>query len=84
MRSTRRPLSHFAILAFNVGVAGLLVIVGAGMLWTGQRLSTRQVVSIGRDENAKPIDDANITPSEEWNLTEGDLCAICAEDPSNL
>ena len=75
MRSSRRPWSHFAILAFNIGIAGLLVVVGVGMLWTGQRLSTRQVVSIGRDENATPIDDANITPSEEWNLTEGDLQA---------
>ncbi|NBT26744.1 MAG: hypothetical protein EBT09_09370, partial [Actinobacteria bacterium] len=75
MRSSRRPWSHFAILAFNIGIAGLLVVVGVGMLWAGQRLSTRQVVSIGRDQNATPVDDANITPSEEWNLTEGDLQA---------
>ena len=45
------------------------------MLWANNRLNARQVVSLNRDPNAQPNIDAEITPSDNWNLTEGDLAA---------
>ena len=45
------------------------------MLWANNRLNARQVVSLNRDPNAQPSIDAEITPSDNWNLTEGDLAA---------
>ena len=45
------------------------------MLWANNRLNARQVVSLNRDPNGQPSTDAEITPSDNWNLTEGDLAA---------
>jgi LCP family protein required for cell wall assembly len=52
-----------------------LLVAGAGMLWANNRLNARQVVSLNRDPNGQPSIDAEITPSDSWNLTEGDLAA---------
>jgi LCP family protein required for cell wall assembly len=70
-----RPRSHYWVLALNIAVAFSLLIAGVGMLWANNRLNARQVVSLNRDPNAQPNTDAEITPSDNWNLTEGDLAA---------
>lgn len=68
-----RPRSHYAVLIFNCFVAAALLIVGIGILWAGQRLGTRQVVSLDRDQSLTAVDDAQIEPTEDWNFTTGDL-----------
>ena len=71
----KRPQSHYLVLALNVFVAFALLVAGVGMLWANNRLNARQVVSLNRDPNGRPSIDAEITPSDTWNLTEGDLAA---------
>jgi LCP family protein required for cell wall assembly len=70
-----RPRSHYWVLTLNIAVAFSLLIAGGSMLWANYRLNARQVVSLNRDPNAQPSIDAEITPSDNWNLTEGDLAA---------
>ena len=70
-----RPRSHYWVLTLNIAVAFSLLIAGVSMLWANNRLNARQVVSLNRDPNAQPSIDAEITPSDNWNLTEGDLAA---------
>jgi len=71
----KRPRSHYFVLALNIVVVCALLVAGAGMLWANNRLNARQVVSLNRDPNGQPSIDAEITPSDSWNLTEGDLAA---------
>jgi LCP family protein required for cell wall assembly len=71
----KRPRSHYLVLALNIVVVCALLVAGAGMLWANNRLNARQVVSLNRDPNGQPSTDAEITPSDSWNLTEGDLAA---------
>lgn len=71
----KRPRSHYFVLALNIVVVCALLVAGAGMLWANNRLNARQVVSLNRDPNGQPSIDAQITPSDSWNLTEGDLAA---------
>lgn len=71
----KRPRSHYLVLALNVFVAFALLVAGVGMLWANNRLNARQVVSLNRDPSAQPSTEAEITPSDSWNLTEGDLAA---------
>jgi LCP family protein required for cell wall assembly len=68
-----RPRSHYAVLVFNIVIVVALLVVGIGLLWAGQRLGTRQVVSLNRDESVSAVEEAQIDPAEEWNFTEGDL-----------
>ena len=68
-----RPRAHYAVLVFNITVVAILLLAGIGLLWAGQRLGTRQVVSLNRDETLTAVDDAQIEPTEEWNFTAGDL-----------
>ena len=71
----KRPRSHYFVLALNIVVVCALLVAGLGMLWANNRLNARQVVSLNRDPNGQPSTDAEITPSDNWNLTEGDLAA---------
>ncbi len=71
----QRPIAHRLVLIFNIAVASTLLIAGAGLLWAGQRLDGRQVVSINGSSPGTPAPDAIIAPSDEWNLTPGDLQA---------
>ena len=71
----KRPRSHYFVLALNIVVVCALLVAGIGMLWANNRLNARQVVSLNRDPNGQPNSDAEITPSDSWNLTEGDLAA---------
>jgi LCP family protein required for cell wall assembly len=73
MSKYRRPWTHYAVLSFNIVIVVALVVVGIGFLWTGQRLGGRQVVSLNRDETATTVADAQVEPTEEWNLDTGDL-----------
>ena len=75
MTKYQRPKSHYAVLIFNVAIAASLFVVGAGLFYAGQRLDSRQVVSLNRGDNVTVNEDANITPSDQWNLNEGDLNA---------
>ena len=68
-----RPRSHYWVLTLNIAVVFSLLVAGVGMLWANNRLNARQVVSLNRDPNGQPSTDAEITPSDNWNLTEGDL-----------
>ena len=70
-----RPRSHYWVLALNIAVVFSLLVAGVGMLWANNRLNARQVVSLNRDPSGQPSSDAEITPSDSWNLTEGDLAA---------
>ncbi|CAB4966378.1 unannotated protein [freshwater metagenome] len=70
-----RPRSHYWVLTLNIAVVFSLLVAGVGMLWANNRLNARQVVSLSRDPNGQPSIDAEITPSDTWNLTEGDLAA---------
>jgi len=70
-----RPRSHYWVLTLNIAVVFSLLVAGVGMLWANNRLNARQVVSLSRDPNGQPSSDAEITPSDTWNLTEGDLAA---------
>lgn len=70
-----RPIAHRLVLIFNIAVASTLLISGAGLLWAGQRLDGRQVVSINGSSPGTPAPDAIVAPSDEWNLTPGDLQA---------
>ncbi len=69
----RRPLTHRLVLILNIAVAALLIVTGVGILWAGQRLDSRQVVSINNSSSGTVISGADIAPSSEWTLTEGDL-----------
>ncbi len=71
----KRPRSHYFVLVLNIVVVCALLVAGAGMLWASNRLNARQVVSLNRDPNGQPSTDAEITPSDSWNLPEGDLAA---------
>ena len=71
----KRPRSHYFVLALNIVVVCALFVAGAGMLWANNRLNARQVVSLNRDPSGQPSTDSEITPSDNWNLTEGDLAA---------
>ena len=71
----KRPRSHYWVLALNIAVVFSLLVAGVGMLWANNRLNARQVVSLNRDPSGQPSSDAEITPSDSWNLTEGDLAA---------
>lgn len=73
MAKYRRPWTHYAVLTFNIFVVAALLVVGIGFLWTGQRLGGRQVVSLNRDETATTVAEAQVEPTEEWNLDAGDL-----------
>jgi LCP family protein required for cell wall assembly len=73
MSKYRRPWTHYAVLSFNIVIVVALIVVGIGFLWTGQRLGGRQVVSLNRDETATTVADAQVEPTEEWNLDAGDL-----------
>lgn len=73
MSKYRRPWTHYAVLSFNIIVVAALLVVGIGFLWTGQRLGGRQVVSLNRDETATTVAEAQVEPTEEWNLDAGDL-----------
>ena len=64
-----RPRSHYWVLALNIAVVFLLLVAGVGMLWANNRLNARQVVSLNRDPSGQPSSDAEITPSDSWNLT---------------
>lgn len=59
----------------NIVIAAVLLVTGIGMLWVGQRLDSRQVVSINGSSPVTPVSDAVIAPSDAWTLTEGDLQA---------
>ena len=82
VRRYARPRSHYLVLTLNIVVVFSLLIAGVGMLWANNRLNTRQVVSLNRDPIAKPSTDAEITPSDSWNLTEGDLAGAAATVPN--
>ena len=69
----RRPLAHRLVLGLNIVVATVLIIAGIGILWAGQRLDSRQVVSINNSSLGTVVSGADISPSDEWTLTEGDL-----------
>jgi len=69
----RRPLAHRLVLALNIAVATVLIVAGIGILWAGQRLDSRQVVSINNSSPGTVVSGADIAPSDEWTLTEGDL-----------
>jgi len=73
MTKYQRPRSHYAVLIFNIAIAASLLIVGGGLLYAGQRLGARQVVSLNRGDDVAVNEDANIAPSDQWNLSEGDL-----------
>ena len=73
MTKYQRPRLHYAVLIFNIAIAASLLIVGSGLLYAGQRLGARQVVSLDRGDDVAVNEDANITPSDQWNLSEGDL-----------
>ena len=73
MTKYQRPRSHYAVLIFNIAIAASLLIVGGGLLYAGQRLGARQVVSLDRGDGVAVNEDANIDPSDQWNLSEGDL-----------
>jgi len=74
MSRYQRPRAHRAVLAVNMVVVALFVVLGGGILYTGQRLAGRQVVTIDEDVATAPIDSA-LTPEGEWNLEAGDLDA---------
>lgn len=74
-RRYRRPLAHRLVLIMNIVIAAVLLVTGIGMLWVGQRLDSRQVVSINGSSPVTPVSDAVIAPSDAWTLTEGDLQA---------
>ncbi|MHB1129116.1 MAG: LCP family protein [Ilumatobacteraceae bacterium] len=74
-RGYRRSLAHRLVLAMNAVIAAVLILTGIGILWAGQRLDSRQVVSINGPSPETPMPDAVIAPSDEWTLTEGDLQA---------
>lgn len=74
-RRYRRSLAHRLVLIMNIVIAAVLLVTGIGMLWVGQRLDSRQVVSINGSSPVTPVSDAVIAPSDEWTLTEGDLQA---------
>ncbi|MEI7972551.1 MAG: LCP family protein [Actinomycetota bacterium] len=61
------------MIIFNIAIAASLLIVGGGLLYAGQRLGSRQVVSLNRGDGVAVNQDANITPSDQWNLSKGDL-----------
>ena len=71
----KRPVAHRLVLIFNIAVAATLLIAGVGLLWAGQRLDGRQVVSINGSSAGAPAPEAIVAPSDEWNLTPGDLQA---------
>lgn len=71
----RRSLAHRLVLFMNIAIAAVLLVTGIGMLWVGQRLDSRQVVSINGSSPVTPVSDAVIAPSDAWTLTEGDLQA---------
>ena len=73
MTKYQRPRSHYAVIIFNIAIAASLLIVGGGLLYAGQRLGSRQVVSLNRGDGVAVNQDANITPSDQWNLSKGDL-----------
>ena len=75
MSHYKRPRSHYFVLALNIVVVCSLLVAGVGMIWANNRLNARQVVSLNRDPSGQPSTDAEITPSDTWNLTEGDLAA---------
>ena len=75
MTKYQRPRSHYAVLIFNIAIAVSLLVVGGGLLYAGQRLGERQVVSLNRGDDVAINEDANISPSDQWNLSEGDLDA---------
>ena len=72
-RRYRHSLAHRLVLIMNVAVATVLIVAGIGILWAGQRLDSRQVVSINGSATGTVVPDAVIAPSDEWSLTEGDL-----------
>lgn len=72
-RRYRHSLAHRLVLIMNVAVATVLIVAGIGILWAGQRLDSRQVVSINGSSTGTVVPDAVIAPSDEWTLTEGDL-----------
>lgn len=72
-RRYRHSLAHRLVLIMNVAVATVLIVAGIGILWAGQRLDSRQVVSINGSSTGTVVQDAVIAPSDEWTLTEGDL-----------
>ena len=72
-RRYRHSLAHRLVLIMNVAVATVLIVAGIGILWAGQRLDSRQVVSINGSSTGTVVEDAVIAPSDEWTLTEGDL-----------
>ncbi len=72
-RRYRRSLAHRLVLIMNIVVASVLIVAGIGILWAGQRLDSRQVVSINGSPLGTVVSDAVIAPSDEWTLTEGDL-----------
>lgn len=74
-RRYRRSLAHRLVLIMNIAIAAVLLVTGIGMLWVGQRLDSRQVVSINGSSPVTPVSDAVIAPSDAWTLTEGDLQA---------
>lgn len=74
-RRYRRSLAHRLVLIMNIVIAAVLLVTGIGMLWVGQRLDSRQVVSINGSSPVTPVSDAVIAPSDAWTLTEGDLQA---------
>lgn len=74
-RRTRRSLAHRLVLIMNIVIAVVLIVTGIGILWAGQRLDSRQVVSINGSSSVTVVSDAVIAPSDEWTLTEGDLQA---------
>ncbi len=69
----KRPLLHRLVLIMNIVVATVLIVAGIGIFWAGQRLDSRQVVSINNGTPGTVVADAVIAPSDEWTLTEGDL-----------
>lgn len=69
----RHSLAHRLVLIMNIAVATILIVAGIGILWAGQRLDSRQVVSINGSSTGTVVADADIAPSDEWTLTEGDL-----------
>lgn len=74
-RRYRRSLAHRLVLIMNIAIAAVLIVTGIGILWAGQRLDSRQVVSINGSSSVTVVSDAVIAPSDEWTLTEGDLQA---------
>ena len=68
MTKYQRPRSHYAVLIFNIAIVALLLVVGGGLLYAGQRLGERHVVSLNRGVDVAVNEDAQLLTSDQLNL----------------